>query len=129
MSVLLSEKILQMFLIILAGFILTKSHVIRSEDGEPLSKIILFLIVPACIISTFRISLTREILCNMGFSAAASVGVMLLAVAAPSAASVVQFALLYGEDRKQAGAINVVSTLLCIITIPAMTELYLHMAG
>lgn len=308
MSVLLAEKILQMFLIILAGFVLTKTHVIRPEDGEPLSKIVLFLIVPACIISTFRISLTREILFNMGFSAVASVGVMflliliarlsgslfrlstvekasvaysnagnlilplvlyvfgrewlvycavffgiqlifmwthmapgfahrkmqprkillnpniiaigiglvlmffaiplppvidttltilgdllgpfamlligitmagtdlkkvfsdtriyltiilrlivcpliyilifrllrlytvvpagkelttimLLAVAAPSAASVVQFALLYGEDKKQAGAINVVSTLLCIITIPAMTELYLRLIG
>ena len=308
MSVLLAEKILQMFLIILAGFVLTKTHVIRPKDSEPISNIVLFLIVPACIISTFRISLTREILYNMGFSTIASVGVMLLlilisrvagtafrlttvekasvaysnagnliiplvlyvfgrewlvycavffgvqlvfmwthmapafahrkipagkillnpnilsliiglglmffavplpsvvdttitvlgdllgplamlligitmagtdfkkvfsdgrvyltvvlrlvlcpviyilifgllrlhtivpagkelttimllAVAAPSAASVLQFALLYGEDREQAGAVNVMSTLLCIITIPAMTELYLHIIG
>ena len=47
-----------------------------------------------------------------------------LAAMAPSAATVNQFAILYDRDAKYASAINIVTTLLCIVTMPAMLFLY-----
>ena len=51
--------------------------------------------------------------------------VVLLAVSAPTAGSVTSMAQIYGCDADYASAINVVTTLLCILTMPAMTALYL----
>jgi len=50
--------------------------------------------------------------------------VTFLAASAPSAASVTQFAQIYGGDAKYASAINIFSTLLCVITMPALVWLY-----
>ena len=47
-----------------------------------------------------------------------------LACAMPSAVSITQMAQVFGKDAAQAGAINIVSTLLCILTLPLMTALY-----
>ena len=46
--------------------------------------------------------------------------VSFLAACAPCAATINQFAILYSKDSKYASAINVLSTLLCIITMPLM---------
>lgn len=50
--------------------------------------------------------------------------VALLAATTPPAASVMQMAELYGLDAKHACAINVMTTLLCIVTMPVMVALY-----
>jgi len=50
--------------------------------------------------------------------------VTFLAVTTPAASTVTQFAQVYGEDAEYASAINVVTTLLCIFTIPLMVMLY-----
>ena len=54
---------------------------------------------------------------------------VVLAAAAPSAVSVAQLAELHGGDSERAGVINVMSTLLCIITIPLMIGLYQILCG
>lgn len=52
--------------------------------------------------------------------------ISMLATAAPSASSVVQMVQVFGGDAKYAGVINVITTVLCIITLPLMVELYMH---
>lgn len=47
-----------------------------------------------------------------------------LAAAAPCASTVTQMAHLYGHNGEYASLINVVSTLLCVITMPAMVYLF-----
>ena len=50
--------------------------------------------------------------------------VTLMAAMAPVAATVTQLAQVYDQDGDYAGAINVVTTLLCIITMPLMVAVY-----
>ena len=50
--------------------------------------------------------------------------ISLFAAAAPSAATVMQQAQVYGSEADYAGAINVVTTTLCVVTMPLMTMLY-----
>lgn len=47
-----------------------------------------------------------------------------LAAAAPTASSVTQLSQVYGGDSEYAGLINMISTLLCIITMPIMILLF-----
>lgn len=47
-----------------------------------------------------------------------------LAAMAPSASSITQFAQLYDRDAVYAGAINILTTLICIITMPMFVFLY-----
>jgi predicted permease len=51
--------------------------------------------------------------------------VSLLAAAAPSASMVTQMAQIYGRNAQYASAINVVTTLCCIVTMPLMVMLYM----
>lgn len=51
--------------------------------------------------------------------------ISLLAVITPSATTITQMAQLYGQDAEYAGAINVLTTVVCILTMPLMVFLYL----
>ena len=50
--------------------------------------------------------------------------VSFLAAITPSASAVTQIAQVYGSEGEYAGSINVVTTLLCIITMPLIIALY-----
>ena len=50
--------------------------------------------------------------------------VTFLAVITPSASTITQLAQVYGQDADYAGSINVLTTILCIITMPVMVALY-----
>lgn len=50
--------------------------------------------------------------------------ITLLATITPSASTITQMAQVYGKDADYASAINVVTTLLCIVTMPLMVMLY-----
>lgn len=50
--------------------------------------------------------------------------VTFLAVTTPSATTLTQFSQVYGADEKYACAINVLTTMLCVVTIPIMVTLY-----
>jgi hypothetical protein len=50
--------------------------------------------------------------------------VTFLAVITPAASTITQFAQIYEKDAVYAGAINIATTLLCIITMPIMVALY-----
>ncbi|MGN1393877.1 MAG: AEC family transporter [Succinivibrionaceae bacterium] len=51
-------------------------------------------------------------------------GISLVSVAAPCAVSITQFAVLCEKDYKNSVAINIISTICCIITIPIIIHIY-----
>lgn len=55
--------------------------------------------------------------------------VPLLAAMAPSASSITQMAQVYDKDAGYASAINVVTTLLCVVTMPVMITIYQLVMG
>ena len=55
MSILLLQQIIQLFLMILMGYIIVKAGLLKGEDSKVLSKIILYLIIPAVIINAFQV--------------------------------------------------------------------------
>ena len=50
--------------------------------------------------------------------------ITLLATSSPSGTTITQMAQVYGGDTEYACSINVVTTLLCIVTMPIMVALY-----
>ena len=58
----LGTKIVELTLIVLMGYGLVKSKLLKSEDSKPLSIIGLYIISPAVMIEAFQISYTPEIL-------------------------------------------------------------------
>lgn len=50
--------------------------------------------------------------------------ISLLATITPSASAITQMAQIYGKNGEYASAINVVTTIVCIITMPIMVWLY-----
>lgn len=55
MSILLLQQIIQLFLMIFMGYIIVKAGLLKGEDSKVLSKIILYLIIPAVIINAFQV--------------------------------------------------------------------------
>ncbi len=51
-------KILQLFVAMVLGFVLVKAKILKSEDSGILSKISLYLLMPAAIINAFNVKLT-----------------------------------------------------------------------
>ena len=49
-SILLMEQIIELFIMILMGFIIVKAGIVKDEDSKVLSKIVLYLIIPCVII-------------------------------------------------------------------------------
>ena len=60
-SLLLIRKIAELFVYMLLGFLLVRLHILREEDAKPLSKISLYLMMPAVIVNACQITLTPEI--------------------------------------------------------------------
>ncbi len=58
---LLLYKIMQLFAVMLLGFIIVKAKVVKSTDSLVLSKISLYLLMPANIIAAFNVKITDEI--------------------------------------------------------------------
>lgn len=61
MIVLLIRQIAQLFLCILAGFILAKSGLIRGKDSKTLSVVALYLVNPCMIFSSFQIEYSDKV--------------------------------------------------------------------
>lgn len=61
-SQLLLYKIIQLFLIMILGFVLVKAKLIKSEDSMVLSKLSLYLFMPAVIINAFNIEFNPDVI-------------------------------------------------------------------
>jgi len=59
---LLAFKIAQLFVIMILGFVLAKTKIVRKDDSTVLSKLCLYLLMPAIIISSFNLKITADFL-------------------------------------------------------------------
>lgn len=62
---LLLYKIFQLFLIMILGFVLVKTKLVKSEDSTALSKLSLYLFMPAVIINAFNVEMTNNIVTGL----------------------------------------------------------------
>lgn len=72
-SILLLKQIAQLFLMILMGYIMVKIKFLKEEDSKVISKIILYLIVPAVIITAFQVDYTPSVMKGLAVACIASV--------------------------------------------------------
>jgi predicted permease len=75
---LLLQKIFQLFIAMVLGFLLTKLGLLKQEDSLSLSRLSLYLLLPAAIIHSFNVEMTREILGGFLISCAAGIVLHLL---------------------------------------------------
>ena len=59
-SILLMEQIAELFLMILMGYIIVKTGLLKGEDSKVISKIVLYLVIPCVIINAFQVDYTPE---------------------------------------------------------------------
>ena len=72
---LLLYKIAQLFIVMIIGFALVKMRVVKTSESVVLSRLALYLFMPAAIINSFNVKLTGEIL--GGFALAVGAGIVL----------------------------------------------------
>jgi len=72
---LLLYKIAQLFIVMVIGFALVKARVVSTDQSVVLSKLALYLFMPAAIINSFNVKLTSEIL--GGFALSVGAGIVL----------------------------------------------------
>lgn len=81
-SLLLVRKIVQLFLIMILGYVMVKLKVVKSEESVVLSKISLYLIMPSVILSAFQVDFKQEIRegLMLAFFAAVTIHVLLIVI-------------------------------------------------
>ncbi|OUQ39627.1 AEC family transporter [Faecalibacterium sp. An121] len=77
-SLLLAHEIAQLFLILLAGFVLVRAGLLRAADSKVLSVILVYLVIPCVIIDAFQIEDTPAIRAGLAVSFAAAAAIHLL---------------------------------------------------
>lgn len=75
---LLIQKILQFLIIMILGFLLVKIKLVKSEDSKILSKLTLYLLIPANILKAYQIDYNSTILRNLGLAVLVSVVIHLV---------------------------------------------------
>ena len=60
MSILLIKQIIQMFIMILFGYLMVKSKTIKTEDSKTISALLLYVIIPCSLINSFAIEATPD---------------------------------------------------------------------
>ena len=56
---LLLQKIFQLFIAMVIGFLLVKLGLIKKDDSLALSRVALYLLLPAAILNSFQVDLTK----------------------------------------------------------------------
>ncbi len=81
-SLLLAEQIVELFLMLMMGFVLVKAHLLKSTSSSSLSVVALYLVTPCVIIESFQIDLTSETRDGLllAFAAAILIHIILIAL-------------------------------------------------
>ena len=147
LSLLLMQQIAQLFLILLMGYAVVKTDLLKASDSKVLSVVFVYLVMPCVVLNAFQIKDTPEIRTGLLYSMGIAVGmhvVFLLLNAlfrkalkldaveqvniiysnAPACATVTSMAQLYDRDASHSSAIYVLSTLLSILTMPLIIGLF-----
>ena len=80
-SLILTEQIIKLFIILLLGFLLVKLGLLKASDSKSVSVILVYLILPCMIINAFQIDYTPQVRTGLIFTIAASVIVHLIFIA------------------------------------------------
>ena len=146
-SLLLMQQIAQLFLILLMGYAVVKTGLLKASDSKVLSVVFVYLVMPCVVLNAFQIKDTPEIRTGLLYSMGIAIGmhvVFLLLNAlfrkalkldaveqvniiysnAAACATVTSMAQLYDRDASHSSAIYVLSTLLSILTMPLMIGLF-----
>lgn len=81
-SILLMEQITELFLMILMGYIIVKTGLLKGDDSKVISKIVLYLVIPCVIINAFQVDYTSEKVKELLLVFAASVLLQVILLAA-----------------------------------------------
>ena len=157
-SLLLMQQIAQLFLILLMGYAVVKTGLLKASDSKVLSVVFVYLVMPCVVLNAFQIKDTPEIRTGLLYSMGIAVGmhvvflllnalfrktlkldaveqvniiysnaaalvipiVQALSAITPACATVTSMAQLYDRDASHSSAIDVLSTLLSILTMPLM---------
>lgn len=68
LSLLLSQQIVSMFIMLIFGFLLVQFKLLKSEDSKTLSLLLLYVVIPCTIINSFQIQYTSEKLTGLGIA-------------------------------------------------------------
>ena len=71
-SLILAEEITKLFIIMAMGWALVRARVLKTEDSRVISAIIVYLVAPCIIISSFQIEHSRQVVDGLVFSFAAA---------------------------------------------------------
>lgn len=68
LSLLLMQQICQLFIMIFLGFMLVKTKTLNTQDSKVISKVILFVVSPCAILTSFMIEFTPDKLFGLGLA-------------------------------------------------------------
>ena len=107
---------------LIAGMLLAEKSAkeLRGYRRLPLIVLLRLIVVPLLILCAVKLSHAALLTPN----GETVLLVTMLAVSAPCASTVMQFCVMYGKSPDYAGAINIVSTLCCVASMPVMIALY-----
>lgn len=79
-SLLLMKQIAELFLVMVMGFVLVKTHLLKTEESKSLSVVTLYLVMPCVIINAFQVKYTESIRNGLllAFAAAVLIHIALL---------------------------------------------------
>lgn len=77
-SILLAEQIVELFLMILKGYVIVKLGLVTDDDSKILSKIVLYIVIPCVMINAFQIDCTPDKVQGMFLALVASVVLQVL---------------------------------------------------
>lgn len=60
-SLLLMKQIAELFLVMIMGFVLVRTHILKAEDSKSLSIVALYIVMPCVIINAFQVKYTESI--------------------------------------------------------------------
>lgn len=67
-SIILFQKLVHFFIMILLGYILVKKHLLKSADSKIISVLVVYLVLPCAILNSFEITFTKDKLIGLLFA-------------------------------------------------------------
>ena len=77
-SLILMREIVQLFIILLMGYIIVRAKLLRPEDSRSLSVVMVYLLTPCVIINAFQVEYTPQVMAGLIFSFAISIAAHIL---------------------------------------------------
>lgn len=69
-SLILTEQIIKLFIILMIGFIMVRLGLLKVSDSKSISVLLVYLVLPCMIINSFQIEYTPEVLKGLIFTVA-----------------------------------------------------------